>query len=541
MSRAILPFSGSKCEVRPSNFALSSYFVLSVMVREIVLILDFGSQYTRLIARSIREAGVYSEILPFNASWEEIKGRNPKGIVLSGGPESVFAAGAPHPDAHLYDFSGPLLGICYGMQLLAHHFGGKVAPSQNREYGRALLQRVDPSPLFQGLPEEMEVWMSHGDRIETLPPHFTGIARSPSGLAAMASHNQKVFGLQFHPEVVHTPGGQEILKNFLFEICRCRGDWTMTSFAENAITDISAQIGQGKAVCALSGGVDSTVAATLVHRAIGDRLTSIFVDNGLLRKGEFQEVLGTYREKLSLKVVGIDAGQNFLEHLAGVEDPELKRKIVGEQFIRVFEKAAQELGDIQFLVQGTLYPDVIESVSVMGPSAVIKSHHNVGGLPEQMNLSLVEPLSGLFKDEVRGVARELSLPESLIGRQPFPGPGLAIRIIGEVTEARLNTLREADQIVEQEIKDADLYAKIWQSFAILLPVKSVGVMGDERTYENVIAIRAVHSVDGMTADWVPLPYELLGRISNRIVNEVRGINRVVYDVSSKPPSTIEWE
>ncbi|MCZ6484380.1 MAG: glutamine-hydrolyzing GMP synthase [Acidobacteria bacterium] len=511
------------------------------MHREIVLILDFGSQYTRLITRSIREAGVYSQILPFNNPWEEIESLNPKGIVLSGGPQSVLAADAPHPDARLYDFKGPLLGICYGMQLLAHHFGGKVAPAENREYGRAQLQRVESNPLFQGLPGEMEVWMSHGDRIETLPPDFTEIARSNSGLAAMASQNQQIFGLQFHPEVAHTPGGHEILKNFLFEICQCRGDWTMSSFAKNAITEISAQIGQGKAICGLSGGVDSTVVATLVDRAIGDRLTSIFVDNGLLRKGEFQEVLETFRKELSLNVVGVDASHIFLEKLAGVEDPEQKRKIVGEQFIRVFEREAEKLGDVQFLVQGTLYPDVIESVSVMGPSAVIKSHHNVGGLPEQMNLSLVEPVKDLFKDEVRRVARELNLPEALIQRQPFPGPGLAVRIIGEVTEARLSTLREADNIVEQEIKAADLYAKIWQSFAILLPIKTVGVMGDERTYENVIAIRAIHSVDGMTADWVPLPPELLGRISNRIVNEVPGVNRVVYDISSKPPATIEWE
>jgi GMP synthase (glutamine-hydrolysing) len=511
------------------------------MLRETVLILDFGSQYTRLITRSIREAGVYSQVLPFNNSWEEIESLDPKGIVLSGGPQSVFAEDAPHPDARLFDFKGPLLGICYGMQLLAHHFGGKVAPSDNREYGRAHIQRVEPSPLFQGLPEEMEVWMSHGDRIETVPPDFTGIARSESGLAAMSNQNEKIFGLQFHPEVAHTPDGHEILKNFLFKICQCRGDWTMTSFAENAITEISAQIGQGRAICGLSGGVDSTVVATLVHQAIGDRLTSIFVDNGLLRKDEFQEVLGTFREELSLNVVGVDASRDFLKKLAGVEDPEQKRKVIGEQFIRVFEREAKKLGDVQFLVQGTLYPDVIESVSVMGPSAVIKSHHNVGGLPERMNLSLVEPVRGLFKDEVRRVGQELGLPEALIQRQPFPGPGLAVRIIGEVTEARLSTLREADKILEQEIKDADLYAKIWQSFAILLPIKTVGVMGDERTYENVIAIRAIHSVDGMTADWVHLPQELLGRISNRIVNEVQGINRVVYDISSKPPATIEWE
>ena len=511
------------------------------MTQETVLILDFGAQYSQLIARRIREAGVYSEILPFNTSWKEIEARKPKGIVLSGGPDSVFADGAPHPDAHLYDSKGPLLGICYGMQLLAHHFGGKVAPSENREYGRALLQQVEPSPLFQGLPEEMEVWMSHGDRIETLPPDFVVIGRSEQTLASMAHEGRKIYGLQFHPEVVHTPCGTQILENFLFEICKCRADWTMSSFAESAVPEISAQIGQSQAVCGLSGGVDSTVAATLVHRAIGDRLTCIFVDNGLLRKNEFEEVLQTFRETLPLNVVGVDASRAFLEPLAGVEDPEAKRKIVGEQFIRVFEREAMKLGDIKFLVQGTLYPDVIESVSVLGPSATIKSHHNVGGLPEKMNLELVEPLKHLFKDEVRRVGRELNLPEALIQRQPFPGPGLAVRIIGEVTEARLSTLREADKILEQEIKDADLYAKIWQSFAVLLPIKTVGVMGDERTYENVIAIRAIHSVDGMTADWVPLPQELLGQISSRIVNEVQGINRVVYDISSKPPATIEWE
>ncbi len=511
------------------------------MTQETVLILDFGAQYTQLIARRIREAGVYSEILPFNTSWKEIEARQPKGIVLSGGPDSVFAKGAPHPEKELYDFQGPLLGICYGMQLMAHHYGGKVAPSQNREYGKAMLQLVDGSPLFQDLPKETEVWMSHGDRIETLPPDFVVIGRSENALAGMAHEGRKIYGIQFHPEVVHTPCGKQILENFLLEICQCRADWTMSSFAESAVTEISAQIGQSQAVCGLSGGVDSTVAATLVDRAIGDRLTCIFVDNGLLRKNEFEEVLQEFQEKLSLNVVGVDAGREFLEPLAGVEDPEVKRKIIGEQFIRVFEREAKKLGGIQFLVQGTLYPDVIESVSVLGPSATIKSHHNVGGLPEKMNLSLVEPLRNLFKDEVRRVGQELGLPESLIQRQPFPGPGLSVRIVGEVTEARLYTLREADKIVEQEIKGADLYAKIWQSFAVLLPVKSVGVMGDERTYEDVIAIRAVHSVDGMTADWVPLPHELLGRISNRIVNEVRGVNRVVYDVSSKPPSTIEWE
>ena len=510
-------------------------------MREAILILDFGGQYTQLIARRIRESGVYSEILPFNSSWETIGEHAPSGIVLSGGPQSVFAEDAPHPDPQIYDFPKPILGICYGMQLLAHHFGGSVVPSPEREYGRAQIQTLNSSPLFEALPQQLEVWMSHGDRIEGLPDGFTSIAESDTALAALASLDRPVYGVQFHPEVAHTPKGKEVLDNFLFKICECRGDWSMASFTESAVASIAAQVGSSRAVCGLSGGVDSTVAAILVHQAIGDRLTCLFVDNGLLRKNEFQEVLDTFRETLDLNVIGVDASQGFLELLAGVEDPEEKRKIIGREFIRVFESEAEKLDQAEFLVQGTLYPDVIESVSVKGPSAVIKSHHNVGGLPEQMNLSLVEPLRELFKDEVRAVGRELEIPEELLSRQPFPGPGLAVRILGEITPSRLEILREADRIVDQEIRGADLYAKIWQSFAILLPIKSVGVMGDGRTYENVIAIRAVHSLDGMTADWVPLPYDLLALISNRIVNEVQGVNRVVYDVTSKPPSTIEWE
>ena len=511
------------------------------MTHETILILDFGSQYTQLIARRIREANVYSEIVPYNLSWKEIEARNPKGIILSGGPQSVSDSDSPHPDSNLYNFPGPLLGICYGMQLLAHHFGGVVTPSNYREYGRAPLRKVQKSPLLEGLPEKTDVWMSHGDRIEQIPKNFKVIAQSDNTPGAMQHLAKKIYGLQFHPEVVHTPLGKEILSNFLFPICGCQGNWSMESFIEETIKKISSQIGEGKAVCGLSGGVDSTIAALLVSRAIGDRLTCIFVDNGLLRKNEFPEVLNTFRKELNLNVLGVNAQQRFLEHLQGVEDPELKRKIIGEQFIRVFEEEAKKLGKIEYLVQGTLYPDVIESVSVKGPSAVIKTHHNVGGLPEKMSLNLVEPLRELFKDEVRRVGTEISAPEELIHRQPFPGPGLAVRILGEVNEERLKILREADKIVEEEIKNAGLYVSIWQSFAVLLPIKTVGVMGDGRTYENVIAIRAVHSLDGMTADWVELPYELLKIVSNRIVNQVQGVNRVVYDISSKPPSTIEWE
>ena len=523
-----------KSRVRPSIFCLDA-------MRESILILDFGGQYTQLIARRIRESGVYSEILPFSASIKAIREHNPRGIVLSGGPQSVFSENAPHPDVEIYDFPAPILGICYGMQLLAHQFGGKVIPSADREYGRAQIETINSNPLFESLPQELEVWMSHGDRIDTLPDEFTCVAQSDTGLAAMASLNRKIYGVQFHPEVAHTPKGQQILENFIFKICECCGDWSMTSFTESTVTQIASQVGSDKAVCGLSGGVDSTVAAILVHKAIGDRLTCIFVDNGLLRKDEFQDVLNTFQDNLDLHVIGVNASHNFLEQLAGVEDPEKKRKIIGKEFIRVFEVEAQKLGQTKFLVQGTLYPDIIESISVKGPSAMIKSHHNVGGLPEKMSLALVEPLRELFKDEVREVGRELKIPEEFISRQPFPGPGLAIRIIGEITPARLEILREADHIVDQEIRAADFYTKIWQSFAILLPVKSVGVMGDNRTYEDVIAIRAVHSLDGMTADWVPLPYDLLAHISNRIVNEVHGVNRVVYDISSKPPSTIEWE
>ncbi len=506
-----------------------------------IVVLDFGSQYTQLIARRIRENGVYCEILPFDASAEEVLARRPVGLILSGGPDSVFAQDSPHPDARLYEFAGPLLGICYGMQLLASHFGGTVEPAQRREYGRARLERIEDSPIFEGVDAPTPVWMSHGDHIREVPPGFRLLAESSTTLAAMEHTEKKIYGVQFHPEVAHTPRGSEILRNFLFGVCGCRGDWTVSSFIEESVLRIRSQIGDGRAVCGLSGGVDSSVAAMLVDRAIGDRLTCIFVDNGLLRKGEFEDVLAMFRRQLRLKVVGVDASSRFLEGLAGVEDPEVKRKRIGELFIRVFEEEARRVGSPRYLVQGTLYPDVIESVSVRGPSAVIKSHHNVGGLPEKMALELVEPLRELFKDEVRLVGRELGLPDEFVLRQPFPGPGLAVRVVGEITPERLSILREADAIVLEEIRAAGLYDSIWQSFAVLLPVRSVGVMGDGRTYENVCAIRAVHSQDGMTADWVPLPHTVLSAMSSRIVNEVRGVNRVVYDISSKPPSTIEWE
>ncbi|GAB4256129.1 MAG: glutamine-hydrolyzing GMP synthase [Acidobacteriota bacterium] len=509
--------------------------------RESIIILDFGSQYTQLIARRVREAGVYSEIVPYNTAPGEIAAREPSGIILSGGPASVFAPGAPHPDPAILELGRPVLGICYGMQWMVHALGGKVEPADRREYGRAEIEILGESPLFQGLPRRTVVWMSHGDRIDTPPEGFHAAAKTESALAAIESPQHRLYGIQFHPEVVHTQHGFEILRNFLFEICGCRGGWSPASFITEAVEQIRRQVGDGHAVCGLSGGVDSTVAAVLVHRAIGDRLTCIFVDNGLLRKNEFEEVLRLCREHLHLNVQGVDASRRFLDRLAGVEDPEQKRKIIGEEFIRVFEEEARRLGPVEFLVQGTLYPDVIESVSVKGPSAVIKSHHNVGGLPERMDLRLIEPLRELFKDEVRRVGRELGLPETFVTRQPFPGPGLAVRIIGAVTEDRLAVLREADTIVLEEVRAAGWYERAWQTFAVLLPIKSVGVMGDGRTYENVVAIRAVESVDGMTADWLRLPYDLLARIANRIVNEVKGVNRVVYDISSKPPSTIEWE
>jgi GMP synthase (glutamine-hydrolysing) len=509
-----------------------------------ILILDYGSQTTQLIARRVREAQVYSEIHPFHLSLDQIRAFDPKGIILSGGPASVYEEGAPINPPEIFRLGVPVLGICYGMQLMAHVLGGRVERSLKREFGRSELFIDDASDLFAGLNSgsSLQVWMSHGDRIEVPPPGFRPIAHSSnSPVAAIKNEDLRAYGVQFHPEVVHTPMGKEIIRNFLFRVCRCPADWTMESFVQRTIRSLREQIGDRRIICALSGGVDSSVVAVLLHRAVGSQCTSIFVDNGVLRKEEAQQVKEFFGRNLKLNLDVVDAGELFLEKLAGVVDPEKKRKIIGNEFIYLFEKEAQKISGVTFLAQGTLYPDVIESVSFRGPSAMIKSHHNVGGLPERMHLTLIEPLKELFKDEVREVGRELGLPQELIERQPFPGPGLAVRTLGAVNRKDLDILREADAIVEEEMRRSGWYAKVWQSFAVLLPVYTVGVMGDERTYERVIALRIVQSQDGMTADWVPLPPELLGIMSNRIINEVKGVNRVVYDISSKPPSTIEWE
>ncbi|HET6361506.1 MAG TPA: glutamine-hydrolyzing GMP synthase [Gemmatimonadota bacterium] len=509
-----------------------------------ILVLDFGSQFTQLIARRIRELRVYCEIHPFDLDPELIRQWRPAGIVLSGGPMSVHEEGAPHPASGLFDRTEPMLGICYGMQLMAQVDGGEVRQGQAREYGRAPLVVENPlGPLAGFEPgDEISVWMSHGDSIHSVPHHYMRYAVSTDGtIAAFGNPETRRFGVQFHPEVAHTERGEEMLANFVFDICGCEPTWTMASFVDRAVESVRERVGDGRAVCALSGGVDSAVAAALVHRALGDRLTCIFVDTGVLRKGEREQVERTFREHLHFPLEVVDAGDRFLADLEGVTDPEEKRRRIGHRFIQVFEEAAERLGEIDFLVQGTLYPDVIESLSVKGPSATIKTHHNVGGLPDEMRLAVVEPLRELFKDEVRQVGRELGLPEEILDRHPFPGPGLAIRVLGEVTRERLDLLREVDAIYLQEIRAAGLYDSIWQAFAVLLPVRAVGVMGDARTYESVVALRAVTSRDGMTADWFPFPYEVLGRISNRIINQVRGVNRVTYDVSSKPPATIEWE
>ena len=511
-----------------------------------IVILDFGAQYTQLIARRIREENVFSAVLPCTASLEEIQAYKPIGIVLSGGPCSVYDADAPPADPKVLDMGLPVLGICYGLQFITHHLGGKVRAADKREYGHAEVRIVDDkNALFEGLPADLTVWMSHGDEALELPPGFHLTAKTANAVAGIANPERRIWAVQFHPEVHHTRQGTALLRNFLFKICNAKADWTPAHFVQSTVAAIQEKVGDAHAICALSGGVDSSVAAVLVHRAIGDQLTCVFVNNGVLRKNEFFKVQQNMRDKLGLKVVAVDASTRFLAKLAGVTDPETKRKAIGNEFIAVFDDEAHRIsattGGVDFLVQGTLYPDVIESSSVKGPSQTIKSHHNVGGLPETMKLKLIEPLRDLFKDEVRRIGRDLGMPDEILDRQPFPGPGLAVRILGEVTAERVALLQEADEIVVDEIKAAGLYKQIWQSFAVLLPVKSVGVMGDQRTYAYTCAIRAVHSEDGMTADWVPLPYEVLKRISSRIVNEIRGINRVVYDITSKPPGTIEWE
>jgi GMP synthase (glutamine-hydrolysing) len=510
-------------------------------MRETILVLDFGSQYTQLIARRIRELGVYSEIKPYNTPIDEIKITEPKALILSGGPASVWDDDAPTVDRGVFELGMPVLGICYGMQLTAQLLGGIVERSSVREFGPATLRITNGFDLLSGIPDKSDIWMSHGDRVLELPPGFESIAESEnSPRAAMKNREMRIYGTQFHPEVVHTKFGREILSNFLFKIAGCEGKWTPKSFVETAIKDIRQRAGNATVICGLSGGVDSAVAAVIIQRAIWDKLRCIFVDTGLLRLNEAEEVVESFRD-MGLNLVHVDAKERFLNKLRGVTDPERKRKIIGEEFVNVFEAEASRIKDARFLAQGTLYPDVIESVSVKGPSATIKSHHNVGGLPEKMNLKLIEPLRELFKDEVREVGRELGVPDEILGRHPFPGPGLAIRIIGEIDEERIEILRQADRIFIEEIKKGGVYDDIWQAFCVFVPVKTVGVMGDERTYENVIALRAVTSLDGMTAKWARIPYDLLEKISVRIINEVRGVNRIVYDISTKPPSTIEWE
>lgn len=508
---------------------------------ETIIILDFGSQYTQLIARRVRESKVYCEILPYNANPDLFKDKNLKGIILSGGPSSVFDENAPVYDKKVFELNVPILGICYGLQLLAYLFGGKVEKSKSREYGKAIIKIEEHKDLFKGFKKKLQVWMSHGDFVSKLPKGYRKLASSENiPFAAVENPKKKIFGVQFHPEVAHTQNGIRIIQNFLYDVCECHGEWTPKSFIQSTVKEINAKVGNEKVVLGLSGGVDSSVCSLLVNKALGKQLNCIFVDNGLLRKNEARQVKEVFKD-FDMNIIFVDASEKFLSRLKGVIDPEEKRRIIGRTFIEVFEEEANKIGEVRFLAQGTLYPDVIESTSFKGPSATIKTHHNVGGLPAEMNLELIEPLRELFKDEVRRIGKELKLPDNILGRHPFPGPGLAVRILGEITRERLDILREADDIFIQELKSSKHYQKVWQAFCVLLPVQSVGVMGDERTYENVVALRAVTSLDGMTADWAHLPYDLIGKISNRIINQVKGINRIVYDVSSKPPATIEWE
>ncbi|GIK21068.1 MAG: glutamine-hydrolyzing GMP synthase [Ignavibacteriales bacterium] len=513
-----------------------------MQLKEKILIIDFGSQFTQLITRRVREANVYSEIHSHKISVNEVLKFNPSGIILSGGPMSVYDQDAPDFDAGILKIKIPILGICYGLQILTEKFGGKVEPAKDREYGRALLNVIKSSPLFNGISQTSQVWMSHGDYITKLPDGFDTVAKSDhTPIAAISNEDNRIYGVQFHPEVIHTIEGKKIINNFLYDICNCKGEWNPHNFVDSTVQEIKSKVNKSKAICALSGGVDSTVAAVLVKKAIGENLICLHIDTGLMRKNESQKIQEVFDEKLALNHIHIDASELFISRLKNISDPEQKRKIIGSTFIEVFEQEAKKIKDVEFLVQGTLYPDVIESVSVKGSSVTIKSHHNVGGLPEKMNLKLIEPFRTLFKDEVRNVGRELNIPEEFIQRHPFPGPGLAVRVLGPVDKEKLEMLREADDIFIKSIIDSEIYNDIWQAFAVLLPVQSVGVMGDARTYEYVLALRAVTSVDGMTADWYYFEHDFLSNVSNKIINKVRGINRVVYDISSKPPATIEWE
>lgn len=510
--------------------------------KEWIAILDFGSQYTQLIARRVREAKVYSEILPYNIDLKKIQQDLPKGIILSGGPASVYEDQSLVCNKKIFELGIPILGICYGAQLIAQFSGGKVVKASQAEYGRVDIIFDNQEDIFHGFPANSTCWMSHQDLIESLPPNFKVIAQSENTkVAAMVNREKKFYGVQFHPEVSHTLLGKKLLENFLYKICQCQYSWNLQSFIQQSVKDIKEKVGEGKVVAGVSGGIDSIVAAALTHKAIGNQLYCIFINNGLLRKGEAEEVQKRFKNNFKIDLIYIDASERFLKKLKGISDPEIKRKIVGEEFIRIFEEKAKDIGRVNYLLQGTLYPDVIESISLEGPSSTIKSHHNVGGLPEEMKLQVLEPLKYLFKDEVRKIAKKLKFPDEVIWRQPFPGPGLSIRVIGPIDEKKLDILREADDIIKQEIKRNALYKKVWQSFGILLPIKTVGVMGDIRTYDFVLALRIVNSSDGMTADWSKIPYAVLGKISNRIINEVEGINRIVYDISSKPPATIEWE